>query len=248
MAWLISKSLMNSLCSQEQAAESSADACSDGKQYVPLKSTPIVQAYLCSDKTTAFSRLSRYGMTLEHLAEIRGEELLTLFQAGFPAKTLAQQEEAQESTANAADSGEKWQGSLAKYDRDSRSWKTRQGSFLEGLDVFSGTWPKWGIMRNGELSELAHWAHHTHGKGCGLWPTPRASDYKGATSPDAMSKVASRGFYPNLPEAVAASVPNGGALNPEWDEWLMGWLIGWTELKPLEMAKFRQWLDSHGKY
>jgi len=68
------------------------------------------------------------------------------------------------------------------------------------------------------------------------WPTPRASDFKGATSAEAMSKAAARGFNPNLPEATAASV-GGGQLNPTWVEWLMGWPLGWTDLKPLEMDK-----------
>jgi DNA (cytosine-5)-methyltransferase 1 len=69
------------------------------------------------------------------------------------------------------------------------------------------------------------------------WPTPRASDYKGATSAEAMSKAAARGFNPNLPEATAASV-GGGKLNPTWVEWLMGWPLEWTDLKPLEMDKY----------
>ena len=68
------------------------------------------------------------------------------------------------------------------------------------------------------------------------FPTPRASDFKGATSAEAMSKAAARGFNPNLPEATAASV-GGGKLNPTWVEWLMGWPLGWTDLKPLEMDK-----------
>jgi hypothetical protein len=29
----------------------------------------------------------------------------------------------------------------------------------------------------------------------------------------------------------------GGALNPTWVEWLMGWPLGWTDLKPLETDK-----------
>jgi len=37
-------------------------------------------------------------------------------------------------------------------------------------------------------------------------------------------------------------------LNPGWVEWLMGWPIGWTDLKPLEMGKFQQWLNSHGRF
>jgi len=39
--------------------------------------------------------------------------------------------------------------------------------------------------------------------------------------------------------------PSGGSLNPTWVEWLMGWPLGWTDLKPLVMDKFRKWLDSH---
>ena len=38
----------------------------------------------------------------------------------------------------------------------------------------------------------------------------------------------------------------GGALNPLWVEWLMGWPIGWTDLKPLEKDRFQQWLRSFG--
>ena len=30
----------------------------------------------------------------------------------------------------------------------------------------------------------------------------------------------------------------GGSLNPTWVEWLMGWSLGWTDLKPLETDKF----------
>ena len=44
---------------------------------------------------------------------------------------------------------------------------------------------------------------------------------------------------------LAAQV--GGPLNPDWVEWLMGWPIGWTDLKPLAMDKFPQWLHSHGE-
>jgi hypothetical protein len=39
-----------------------------------------------------------------------------------------------------------------------------------------------------------------------------------------------------------------GQLNPEWVEWLMGWPIGWTELKPLEMDRFLEWQRQHGRF
>ena len=40
----------------------------------------------------------------------------------------------------------------------------------------------------------------------------------------------------------------GGQLNPNWVEWLMGWPIGWTDLKLLAMDKFHQWQHSHGEF
>ena len=41
---------------------------------------------------------------------------------------------------------------------------------------------------------------------------------------------------------------NGGHLNPTWVEWLMGWPVGWTDLKPLETDKFQLWQQQHGGY
>jgi len=35
----------------------------------------------------------------------------------------------------------------------------------------------------------------------------------------------------------------GNWLNPTFAERLMGWPIGWTDLRPLEMDKFRRWLE-----
>jgi hypothetical protein len=40
----------------------------------------------------------------------------------------------------------------------------------------------------------------------------------------------------------------GGQLNPTWVEWLMGWPLKWTDLKPLGTDKFVLWLNSHGKF
>jgi len=39
----------------------------------------------------------------------------------------------------------------------------------------------------------------------------------------------------------------GGPLNPEWVEWLMGWPLGWTDLKPLEMGKSHSAQPQHGE-
>jgi len=45
---------------------------------------------------------------------------------------------------------------------------------------------------------------------------------------------------------VTSETKNGGQLNPTWVEWLMGWPLGWTDLKPLEMDKSHCVQQQHG--
>lgn len=37
--------------------------------------------------------------------------------------------------------------------------------------------------------------------------------------------------------------PEYGELNPDWVEWIMGWPIGWTSLKPMDPAAFELWFE-----
>lgn len=66
-----------------------------------------------------------------------------------------------------------------------------------------------------------------------MFPTPRANKTDGYSSP---------GYGLTLSQAV------GGKLNPTWVDWLMGFPTEWTALRPLEMPKFRLWLQQHGVY
>lgn len=263
------------------------------------KLNPMPQAYLSQDRMTAFSRLSRFGMMCEHSTELRGEALLTWYLAGFPVRTLAQLEQVPESPGSAAGSGERWQESFAWYDRASSSWKTPQCSLLGGYTEFSGTWPRWGTMRNGACLERTMLERRIFGSVSGFWPTPTV---KGNYNQAGMSAKSGDGLatavklWPrpgstdgthggrrtprksrnggNLIEAVSKEMfptpnrrdwkdsgptqgnrksPNvgtvcGGQLNPTWTEWLMGWPLGWTDLRPLETDKYRQWLLSHGSF
>ena len=78
-----------------------------------------------------------------------------------------------------------------------------------------------------------------------LWPTPRATDGpRVGLNPTESTKRRLATGKANLPEAIRQIV--GGRLNPTWVEWLMGFPIGWTDLKPLEMDKFQQWRRKHG--
>ena len=71
------------------------------------------------------------------------------------------------------------------------------------------------------------------------FPTPTANEDAAGLPGSKMQKML--GNHPEVRQD-----PNGGTLNPTWVEWLMGWPLGWTDLKPLEMDKYHKWLELHG--
>ena len=82
------------------------------------------------------------------------------------------------------------------------------------------------------------------------WPTPTRRDYKGANTPEGLTRADGKSRMDMLPNAVAycgTQTRQKGQLNPDWVEWLMGWPIGWTDLKPLVTDKYRLWLRLHGE-
>jgi len=283
MAWLISKALMNSLYSLEQVEEYLGENFLDGEQSALLSGSNTQRAYCAPDKMTGFSRLSRFGMTFKPLTESRGEELLTLYRVGFPARTLAQQEKAQGLTENDQECGITWRGWLAKFDQDTFSWKTAQCSLLEDLNESLQTLPQWGMTVGGELYLLPTLVQTTNENEFGLWLTPSTVDIS-TRSAESMEKrleyrkkigrngvgagclseqvewsgkgvpigyitketwptpTAHMAKETNAPSEALRNEPSmasrvGGKLNPTWVEWLMGWPLGWTDLKPLEMDK-----------
>jgi DNA (cytosine-5)-methyltransferase 1 len=68
------------------------------------------------------------------------------------------------------------------------------------------------------------------------WPTPQASDNRdrGNMSNPSVQRRVEIGKQISLSQSVH---PTSGQLNPTWVEWLMGWPLGWTDLKQLEMDK-----------
>ena len=78
------------------------------------------------------------------------------------------------------------------------------------------------------------------------WPTPVTRDYKDSGSQEALIRARDKRDSPGLGLLVGAE--GGGNLNPMWVEWLMGWPLGWTDLKPLEMDKCLYAQQQHGEY
>lgn len=286
MAW----HLKQSISSQERAAVFWQTYCLDILQSQPAKLSDTQEKFCCKGNETESCLNFQSGTTSEHSGQTtqnarthsqHGKEYQrnSPFAAGSRnglARTSAAPERAQESTANALECGWKWHGSFVKFDPASSSWKTRQCSLLAGLDEFSETWPRWGMMRDGECLGLATLERHTSGNEFGFWPTatvcgnynrkglsknsgdglatavakwptPQASDNRdrGHLGMPAIQRRQEKGKQIGLGQSVSDT---SGALNPPWVEWLMGWPLGWTDLKPSEMARFQAWRLSHGKF
>ena len=359
MSWSYSRPLVE---------EYSAVCCSDTELYAQLNMTPMPDQFYWPDKTTEHSRLSRFGMTCEPLTEGHGAELLMWFLEVSHARTSVSPETEPDWTAKGQGYGEKWRGSLGKYDPVSCSLKTAQLSLLEDLTACCVTLPRWGLMLDGELYPQPMLELRTGGKESGFWqtpvaddcvnrekgkwnsrgepklsaqvmfPTPTASDHTGAghkaqggknlrtvvsemmwptptvcgnNNRKGVSKTSGDGLataVKNLPTPSASDGTRGGRmtenmtgqslvqmvntriwptatataykgwspkhnraesddrldytveresftdgqqtppmrLNPDWVEWLMGWPIGQTALKPLATAKFREFVQQHG--
>ena len=293
MSWLFSRALVEA---------SSAGSCSAGEPSALSSGSPMPQAYLSPDKMTAFSRLSRFGMTFAPLTDDRGQAVLTWFLAGFPVRTSASQGRAQASPESAPACGPTWRASLAKFDPASSSWRTAQLSLLGDSELSSVTWPRSGMTAGGQCWELPMSERLTGETDSGLWvPTPNATDGSGGgarmenLSPGHQKKLRDfaktwptpHGFSPdgrsngpsgndlgravNQSLKVATSTARdwrsgkasqathdknsrhlseqiGGSLNPTWVEWLMGWPLGWTDLKPLATGKSRSAPQPRGEF
>jgi len=251
VSWLISAALMrdyeNSRSSQGLVEAFSAATCSDGARSALSSGTPTPQAFLSPDKMTDFSRPSRFGMTFAPLTDGLGEELLTWFLAGFPARTFQAPDGARESKASDPPCGSKWKGSLAKFCPDTFGWKTAQCSLLGDSDEYLEDFPRWGTTVAGELYLLPMPARLTSGNGSGssrtrVWPTPTAHNAKEGGHPSEHGRNTA-----TLTAQAAGGVPTQPTtLNPEWVEWLQGWPRGWTDLRPLGTARSQQQWPLHG--
>jgi hypothetical protein len=232
MSWLFSQALV---------AEYLEDNSLDGEQCAPLNVMPTPRPFWRNDKTMDVLNRSPFGLTWKPLTESRGKELLTWFRAGFPARTLVQQAKEQESKANDQAYGQSLHASLAKYDPDSCSWKTHQYSLLGDLIEFSGTWPRWGLMRDGGILPQEMKVPLLQGADY-LLPAPTKSIGKRGWG---FSKTGKPRYSKQRQENALLF---GYKPHPNVLEWSMGWPITWTLLEPLATDKFQQWLQQHGDY
>lgn len=180
-----------------------------------------------------------------------------------PAKTSQSQGNKQDWMVNVLDFGLKCKELLAKYDREKSLWKTHQCSLFEDLIESQEVFPKSGMTVDGQLWELMMSKHLTKEKeyglsdieskngGCRLkYPTPTAHDGKGHCTQNSLIRKDGKSRMNQLANFVVfrcfnqvrdKTIKTSYQLNPDWTEWLMGWPIGWTSLKPLSKEEFIRW-------
>ncbi len=135
----------------------------------------------------------------------------------------------------AAACGMRWRELLARYNLQLSLLKTPLIFELRGLSKSSADLTRWGTMRHGVCSVVANSAQIISEIACSSLPTPTKHNAKEGAYP---------AEYTRKTPSLAAQI--GGKVNPDWNEWRMGWPRKWTDLGPLEMARFQRWFDSHG--
>jgi hypothetical protein len=167
------------------------------------------------------------------------EELRTWLLRASPANRFPLQESEPEQTTNET-CGPQPSMSFAVYDQDTHCWRTCRVSFLpDTSELFSETWPKAGLMRDGMCYRQRRLLTKKMAHGCGSWFRPVARDWKGYTN---------RAGESICNQLKTLFSDTSGKPHPEFIEEVMGWPIGWSALEPLEMGRFRQWCEQHGSY
>ena len=237
---------------QGQEAESWEASSLDGAPSALLSLIPMPARSSSPASGTASLSPSQSGTTFAPSEANSGGAESKSCLAGSLARTFPQVGRGQDLTENAPVCGESSPGSSVKCVPLSFSSKTAPALFPEDWTESLGTLPAWGSMQFGELSGRKPWAFPTNETESGSWPTPKARDHKsGGTSLHLVrARVESRPSHGCLDLSEAAVLAYWrpgmtGLLNPCFSESLMGWPIGWTDLEPLETARFQEWFNSH---
>jgi len=257
----------------ELVGESSEGSCSDGEQSVQSRKTNTASESSNSESETDIFPNSLSGTMSEPSTDGPGvERWISSLPDSRVNRSRPQEKKKAKTTTGTC--GPKRSESFAKWDRNSRSWKMFPALFGMTISAKSSvTWQMQGSMRNGTLSQRPTLVPDTSGNVYGycatpnktcvrknpdskhhdgitlvdhvtMFPTPSAADHRDRGGPEspAIKRRIEKG------KQMTLSMKIGGKLNPTWVEWLMGWPLGWTDLKPLEMDRFQQWLRSHSDY
>jgi len=230
-------------CSLVLVEEFSAASCVDTDACARLRLIRTADKSLWLGKKMVPSRRSQSGMTSEpSTASLGVERWMSSLEASPVSRSQSQGNEPDETTSETC--SRKLLELFAKYNQDSRSWKTCQDFFPQTISGRSSLrWPTSGIAQNGLLYRLVALERTSAARGCGslpIVPRPAACDGKGSGR---IRHERSQGM--NLRDWFTM---NYRFVSPPVmvNEYLMGFPIGLTGLEPLETHRFQSWLQLHG--
>lgn len=202
----------------------------NGLNPLPIaKSIPTVKASFCRECKKGICPVHQFGTTSEHYP-LHASPRSTLSTEDSHVRTSALQEIKKAWMESEALFFSRYYDSSTRSKLPSYSLKTCQILGRREQSEFVKNWPKEGMIVDGVVFPLVIWEHPIKGKGGFCWPTPQASDAKRGDCP-----ATRRRNSPCLSTRLnMIAGTKGGKTNPLWLDWLMGYPIGWTELKPLE--------------
>jgi len=261
-------------CSQEQEEDFSLPIYLAGIPSPQLNWSPTPAASCCADNKKDTSLPSPSGMTSEPSTPPPSPTTSTSSPEGSPAKTSAPQVKVADLPETVAACGSSISAALKPFALLSSSRKTVRSCVPVASAPSSKDLTAWGMTFGGACWEQGTSARPTTEIECGSWPTPKCEGWRSEgnqlqliakidrgelTVAEAEAMAGGMLFPPcrdknpkfNRPDLQQqshrrwATPSGGGVMNSDWTEWLMGWPIGWTAQRPLETAKFQQWLSSH---
>jgi hypothetical protein len=164
-------------------------------------------------------------VTYQQLDWLTMESSLTLSAADSLAKTSAQRAKAQDWPEQDQHSGGNTGGSLRKLRRRGLSQKTSQPFVIGDWTKFSGASLRSGMTRNGTVYPLQPLAPLTDETVSGLLPTP--TTMANQLAPSMQKHAGCRRLFQMMGG-------RNGRITPTLYEWMMGFPIGWTDLKHSE--------------
>ena len=237
----------------EQGEESLAESFADIPASVLSKLNLTAEPSYCSDSEMECCQDFLSGMTCAPSTVDPGAERSISSAADSHAKTSVALDAGQVSTANDQGFGWRWRESLAKYDRVSRLWKTRQCLLFEDSTECLEILPRWGMTRDGECFPLESAVLNTRDRACSYMPTIMKTLILETDIPHHV--ISESGYIQKTANTGNVGCANWGLWmllhsvipTPRAAEYFMGWPMEWTALQPLAMDKFQRWLRWHGK-
>lgn len=129
-------------------------------------------------------------------------------------------------------SGPTFSTPFAEYDPDTHCWRMYPVISLWGSEEFSQTWPESGMTASGIAYRLPVSGPHINANDSLRLPTIRATAYKHAKYWIRRNGEIRSNFESAIPDMYPDTL--GQPVNLHLLEWMMGFPIGWTEVKDSE--------------